>query len=208
METTATTGFGVALDEDERENLDTIGDAANDLIEAIGALPDDGKFVSSSGEVIYVHELFSLLMLADWRISNQAFNNAPDPSMSTGAAVRNGGNPIFFLSESGLASHGSDSFNARAYILHELAHVTVIGDARHSAAHADGEMSESEWYANEQWANALAAAIASAIGQPLSNWPGLGEEVGFGSVTFTYVPPADGDSPTAGEAYQGCGGTA
>ena len=203
-------GLGVTFDDDERENIETIGAALNALLEGIGALPANGKFVSSTGETIFVYELYSLLVSADWTITDQPQNNAPTAELSTGAAIRNGGDPLFILSERGLMDHGENSFQARAYILHELSHVTAVGDQRNTDAHySGGGTSTEEWRTNEQWANSLAAAIANAIEQPLTNWPGLGGSfVGFGSVTFTYVPPAHADPQTAADAYQGCGGTA
>lgn len=102
-----------------------------------------------------------------------------------------------------LTSYGSSDYAAQGYILHELAHVSQAGWGRHQSATTDAQR-----LANEQWANGMARLIAQFSGKPMpTSWPGMGdpEKVGFGNETFTYVPPADGSTQTAKQAYGGCG---
>lgn len=191
--------FGVTLDQEEQEKLDTIGQAANDLIGLIGDLPADALFSSSGGAQITAGELYQLLIVADWIISNYDWQNDTEHFGSDGAADRNDGNPIFYLKESGL-SWGQSPEYASFYVLHELAHVTLAGFNMSSTATTDAAK-----LASEQWANSMALLIYTTL---FGSAPPFGEDPqgGYSTETFRYTPPANPSGETAEEAYGGCGG--
>lgn len=65
----------VSLSEDDQNKIATIDQERDRLVERIGNLPANGEFRSSSGATITAAELYSLLVKADWVISNQPQNS-------------------------------------------------------------------------------------------------------------------------------------
>lgn len=201
-ETTATVGPLISLDEAEQDKLDTIGEAVNDLLDQIGARPAGTSFGSLSGSAT-AEELFDLLVQADWRITNQNYQNGTIEFGSVGAAYRNDGDPIFNLSEAGLAGWGQSPGYASFYVLHELAHVTLAGYSLSQAATAAGTQQAKN--AVEQWANSMALLLYTTLfgtAPPFLNPP----EPGYSTESFQQTSAENPSGETAGEAFDGCGG--
>ena len=120
----------------------------------LNSIPGGTVFHMPDGARVTIEELRLLWSLADFEVL-QDF----DPGNGgVGEADRNGGNPIFRIDTDGLNRYLGNNWGFTYYPLHELAHVTLAGFNYHNAGQG--------FAMNESYANALAAAVAAAAGQP------------------------------------------
>jgi len=146
------------------------------LLGGLRTLDPKGFFNVAGWGKIGVSELITLLARADWEIHpNGTFNNG-----GPGAAVRNGGDPVFKVERDDLIAY-AQPHSISWYILHELGHVTMAGWAQRNPGGNSYETITSD----------LARAIAIQIQQPFT--PGLTPfPNGFGNTVITYVPGPSG----------------
>jgi hypothetical protein len=128
----------------------------------LNALPANGVFTFPDGTQITVAELRALWAKTDFVVTDRTFDNGTPSLPSGGAAHRNGGDPLFEVNVNSLVERFMANPSAAMwYPLHELAHVTGLGDALNAMYHANG-LTNYEHNMNEAFANAMAIAIGEA----------------------------------------------
>jgi hypothetical protein len=132
--------------------------------EMLNALPANGLFTFPDGKTVTVAELRQLWARADFVITNNSYaDNGIPGTPGAGAAIRNNGDPVFEINVDYLTNSAMvHDWTAFFYVLHELAHVTLAGDASFWSMYADGVRTDDEFRRNEAFATSLAIAIGAA----------------------------------------------
>jgi hypothetical protein len=134
----------------------------------LAQLPAWGVFQTTKGPIT-VAELRELFAMTDFYITPENTNyegNGIPGYPGAGQAIRNDGNPIFETSINNLREAMITDMRALNYILHELAHVTFVGDTNFHQTWANGTPSPTDFIANEIFANDLSRIIAATMGHP------------------------------------------
>lgn len=184
--------------------LDRIVQTYNTVVNAVGALPASARFQYADGSFVTAGEMYTLMRLADFRVvaSNTDFNQGNATGVSGGAAIRNEGNPIFALRADRIVSFSQSEAHRVWYVLHELAHVTLLG---HTRVAPDWTTNQPAMIENEQWANEFALSAAGALNLPQAVGYAI-PQFGYNGLQPQYVVPFSGDTRTAAEAFTPCGG--
>lgn len=167
----------------------------------LAKLDPNGKLVAADGKVISISELQQLWSRVDFRLDpagtwlNNGYGN-----FGVGQALRNGGDPMFVIDVGELWKYMNGSKDlALHYVLHELIHVTQVGDQ----VRTSGGTQTSAGNPVESWTSRMAQALASAgqLAYSASFVPPGYTDGTWGPVgPATYQPPA---TPTG----TGTGGT-
>ena len=181
------------------------------MTDYLEALPSNGVFMTPKGPIT-VAELRALWAFTDFHITAEGTSYAANGIAGfpgAGAAHHNNGNPIFETSIDNLRGFMRNEAYALAFILHELVHVTSVGNQYFLQIRPPGgpEPSEADFRANERFANDLAGLIADAMGHPF--YPSFDINYwGFSpDPQMTFVPsPGDGGEDGGGSGGGGPGG--
>jgi hypothetical protein len=182
----------VEMTAENRLALDRLNVVRGRVTEYLHSLPPNGVFITPKG-TITVSELLVTWALVDFHITGPNTSYAANGIAGhpgAGASHYNGGNPVFETSITNLIGFTWSEEKALAYILHELAHVTWVGNQYFIEIRPPGgpEPSVADFGANERFANDLASLMAATMEHPfLPGWP-INEWGVTADSPMTFVP--------------------
>lgn len=172
----------------------------------LAKLDPNAKLVAADGKFIMVSELQQLWARADFQLDPAGtWLNNHYGNYGVGQALRNGGDPKFIIDVGELWKYMNGKPElALHYVLHELIHVTQVGDqVRTSGGTQTGVANPVE-----SWTSRMAQALATAGGSPYgANWTPPGYPAGSWGPVGPAAYQAPGTPTGSGTGGTGTGGT-